>query len=151
MSRTLPVLFALLLQIPWFLAAAQEQTEPLKTGLTEEVEVRFVILDALVTDSRGEIVTDLSREEFELYLDLKPHAVASVDLFCPEGAAAEPKAVERMKYDPSLWAVRRPDRADPYAGFLRGKLRALHRGQRPWSGGTPRRDPACPAPATPEA
>jgi len=68
--------------------------EPLDTGLTEEVEVRYVVLDALVLGPGGAVVTDLAPEDFELFLDLFPHEVESVDLDCPEGGFPEPAALE---------------------------------------------------------
>jgi VWFA-related protein len=74
--------------------AAQQSTEPVETDLTEEVEVRFVIIDALVLDSSGDVVTELKPEDFELYIDLNPHPVESVDLDCPNGAFEDPRPVE---------------------------------------------------------
>jgi len=78
-------------------AVAQEEPEPLESDLQEKVEVRFVILDALVVDRKGRIITDLTVDDFELHLDLKPHPVTSVDIDCPEGSAGEPKGVRRGK------------------------------------------------------
>lgn len=70
------------------------QEEPLPTDLKEEVEVRFVTIDALVLDAAGRVVTDLTRDDFELHLDLVPHRVVSADLDCPGGEVQEPVAVE---------------------------------------------------------
>jgi VWFA-related protein len=89
---------ALALILPLLLMAStssgqEEQTEPLETDLTEEVEVRFVILDTLVVDSQGRAVPDLVREDFVLRLDRKRHPVESVDVDCPAGAFEEPSAV----------------------------------------------------------
>jgi VWFA-related protein len=72
---------------------AQEDREPLESGLQEEVEVRFVILDALVLDRKGQVITGLTVDDFELHLDLEKHPIESVDMDCPAGADIEPKAV----------------------------------------------------------
>jgi VWFA-related protein len=93
MSRTTIALILTLSAITSSPALTQEKTEPLETELTEEVEVRYVILDTLVLDSKGNSVPDLVPEDFELYLDRRPHPVATVDINCPEGAFEEPKAV----------------------------------------------------------
>ena len=80
------------------LVFSQESTTPgisgpIQSDLEEEVEVRFVIIDALVLDSEGRVVTDLSLEDFKLKIDLYRHSIASVDLSCPQGAVEEPQAV----------------------------------------------------------
>lgn len=70
------------------------QEGPLPSELTEEVEVRYVIIDALVLDSAGRIVPDLTRDDFALFLDLEPHPVVSVDVDCPAGPLDDPRPVE---------------------------------------------------------
>jgi VWFA-related protein len=89
---------------------AQEPDEPLDTDLQEEVEVRFVILDALVLDRRGRVITDLKAEDFVLHLDFEPHPVTSVDIDCPKGSAAEPKAIKTGKKRPKQVAPAVPRR-----------------------------------------
>ncbi len=93
MSRTAVALILSLLAFASASAQTQEKTEPIKTELKEEVEVRYVILDTLVLDSQGRSVPDLAPEDFELYLDRRPHPVATVDVDCPEGPFEEPRAV----------------------------------------------------------
>lgn len=73
---------------------AQDPSQPVKSDLTETVEVHYVILDALVVDDRGRIVPDLTIEDFRLFLDLKPHEIDAVDVFCPAGPADDPRPVE---------------------------------------------------------
>ena len=43
-----------------------DTSEPLETDLSEQIEVRFVIIDALVLDSQGAIVTDLGLDDFKI-------------------------------------------------------------------------------------
>jgi len=89
----LPALCLLLTAV----VTAQEPTEPLTSDLSETVEVRYVILDALVLDDRGRVVPDLTIDDFKLYLDLRPHPIDSVDVFCPAGAADDPRPVNHGK------------------------------------------------------
>jgi VWFA-related protein len=99
MPRYLLIAIPLLALIPAWqpLARAQEEPEPLESGIEEKVEVRFVILDALVLDRKGRFITDLTVDDFALHLDLMDHPITSVDINCPEGAAEEPKAVRAGK------------------------------------------------------
>ena len=61
-------------------SAPAEPPGPLSTDLTEEVEVRFVIVDALVVDRNGRIVPDLAPEDFERRLAIPDHGELSVDV-----------------------------------------------------------------------
>jgi len=74
-------------------STTSETSEPLQAELREEVEVRFIIVDALVLDSHGSLVTGLQLDDFELSIDLQLHPIVSVDLECPKGTADEPRAV----------------------------------------------------------
>jgi VWFA-related protein len=94
MLRLSAVLVATIALVSSPATVAQEPTGPVESELTEEVEVRFVIVDALVLDSRGEVVPDLTVDDFELHLDLQRHPVESVDLDCPAGALEDPRPVE---------------------------------------------------------
>jgi len=94
MSRAATLAGLLISLLQFHAAPSLGQEQPLPSDLTEEVEVRFVIIDALVVDPSGRIVTDLTREDFALFLDLVPHPVIAVDVDCPAGALDEPRAVE---------------------------------------------------------
>ena len=53
-------------------AVAQTQTPP---SVTFQVEVNYVDVDAIVTDEKGNFVTGLTREDFEVFEDGKPQKV----------------------------------------------------------------------------
>jgi VWFA-related protein len=54
--------------LPLFAAVAiSAQDEPAATQYTEEIEVRVIDVDVVVTDRRGNPITGLTREDFELY------------------------------------------------------------------------------------
>lgn len=55
-------------------AIAQEQKAPAPT-FSERVEVRVLDLDVDVTDSKGQPVTDLTREDFTVKIGGKPYAI----------------------------------------------------------------------------
>ena len=55
-------------------ATAQEQKAPAPT-FSERVEVRVLDLDVDVTDSKGQPVTDLTREDFTVKIGGKPYAI----------------------------------------------------------------------------
>lgn len=69
------------------LASAQQQPPP---AATFQVEVNFVDIDAVVTDARGNVVSDLTKEDFELLDDGKPQEISAfslVDVPVPTAAA----------------------------------------------------------------
>jgi VWFA-related protein len=59
------------------LRAQNPQTQPPQTppGVTFQVEVNYVDVDAVVTDENGNFVSDLKREDFEVLEDGKPQKV----------------------------------------------------------------------------
>ncbi len=67
------------------------QEEPLELGLAEEVEVQLVLVDFLVLDRDNRTVPGLTIDDFLLFVNRKPIEINSLDLVCPEGAAAEPR------------------------------------------------------------
>lgn len=80
--------------LPATLGSAQEQTSQ---TFAEEIEVRVVDIDVVVTDARGRPITGLKREDFELLEDGKP---VQIRYFTPvsggslqDPAVAEPEAV----------------------------------------------------------
>lgn len=78
------------------LAAAAQQGEPLRPTVTEQVEVRLVLVDTLVLDRAGRTVADLNRDDFELFVDYAPRVIDTLDHACPSGAAEDPRAVSRL-------------------------------------------------------
>jgi VWFA-related protein len=64
--------------------AAQQQTPPSATPqqppVSFLVEVNYVEVDAFVTDAQGNVVTNLSSSDFEIFEDGKPQKVASFSL-----------------------------------------------------------------------
>src|SRR5262245_47235034 len=64
-------------------------------SVTFQVEVNYVDIDALVTDGRGNIISDLRKEDFELFEDGKPQAISTfslVDLPLPSASAGRSAA-----------------------------------------------------------
>jgi VWFA-related protein len=79
---------AVALAAPCGMTVCQEKpTEPMDLGREEQVEVRLVLLDALVHDRKGRSVADLSADEFILFVDGKQVEIAAIDLRCPLGPA----------------------------------------------------------------
>jgi VWFA-related protein len=67
--------------------AAQQQPAP---SATFQVEVNFVDIDAVVTDERGNFVSDLTKDDFLLLDDGKPQEISTfslVDIPMPSAAA----------------------------------------------------------------
>ena len=91
--------------------AQQQPEQPLDTDITEQVEVRLVLIDALVVDRKGRIVPDLTLEDFELQVGYRPHSIDTLDVFCPSGAAEDPRPVARADR-----------RADPVAPGVERKI-----------------------------
>lgn len=84
--------FLLSIAVGASLLSAQQPTTP---SATFQVEVDFVDIDAVVTDERGNFVTDLTKDDFELLDEGKPQAISAfslVDLPLPAAAARPPAA-----------------------------------------------------------
>ena len=80
------------------LAAAQQRTSvPMASGgqethaYTLQVNAREIVLDLVVTDAKGEPVTNLKRDDFQIYEDKVPQAMDS--LIPPAGRTAPNQAV----------------------------------------------------------
>src|SRR6187549_593242 len=94
------------------LGSAQQQPAP---SATFQVEVNFVDIDAVVTDARGNFVSDLTKDDFELLDDGKPQDISAfslVDIPMP-AANARPAAATATA---SLSDVR--SNAQPISGRL---------------------------------
>ena len=75
-------------------ASAPFAQQPTTPSTTFQVEVDFVDIDAVVTDARGNFVSDLTKDDFELLDEGKPQEISAfslVDLPLPT-ATARPRA-----------------------------------------------------------
>lgn len=78
------------------MVAAVAAQEPAPPQVTFQVEVNYVDIDAVVTDERGNFITDLSKEDFELFEDGKPQEISTfslVDIPAPTTARSTPASV----------------------------------------------------------
>jgi len=68
-----------ILQSPFVKAQNQQQQQPQQQqgapSITFQVEVNYVDVDAVVTDEQGNFISDLKREDFEVFEDGKPQKV----------------------------------------------------------------------------
>ena len=88
-SACLPLIAA----VAPLLVAAQQQTAP---SATFQVQVDFVDIDAVVTDERGNFVSGLTKDDFELFDDGKPQDIGAfslVDIPVSAGGARARSAV----------------------------------------------------------
>ena len=77
-SRTLPIVLTLAVAGGIALAAQDEPpAPPALAPFAEEVEVRVVNVDVVVTDQDGQPVGDLTREDFVIYEDGKPQPITN--------------------------------------------------------------------------
>jgi VWFA-related protein len=65
------VLCAAALQTP----SLRAQDKPAPPDVTFQVEVNYVDVDVVVTDEKGNLVSDLKREDFEVFEDGKPQKI----------------------------------------------------------------------------
>jgi VWFA-related protein len=68
---------------------------PIESGLEERVKVQLVLIDVVVVDGKGRTVADLTTDDFELIVGTSPTRIASLDLNCPLGSTADPRASDR--------------------------------------------------------
>ena len=94
MKATSAALICLLLFFP---AAAQEQQAPLDLDQHEDVEVRLVLIDALVVDKDGRTVPDLTIDDFEVAVDSELRPIDTLDVSCDAGRAEDPRGVKRPR------------------------------------------------------
>jgi VWFA-related protein len=72
-------------------SAQQNQPPPGQPAVTFKAEVNYVDVDAIVTDQQGRFISDLKKEDFEIFEDGKPQKVdmfSYVDL--PVGTMEQP-------------------------------------------------------------
>src|SRR5262245_953126 len=77
------------------LSAQQQAVTPPQGGVTFQVEVNFVDIDAIVTDERGDFVADLSKEDFELFEDGKRQQISTFALVDIPGPRQETASAGR--------------------------------------------------------
>ena len=75
MNRTLAFLVALALAAPLF--AQKKPAEPEQPKLVESIDVRVIDFDVVVTDRRGNYVTGLKQEDFELLENGVPKTITN--------------------------------------------------------------------------
>ncbi len=89
------ILFAFLFASPVFAqdpAPAADAQPPVQVGQTIKKESRLVLVDAVVTDKKGNYVHDLSQNDFKIYEDNKEQALTS---FSNGSNAASPQNAQK--------------------------------------------------------
>ncbi|HUP61221.1 MAG TPA: VWA domain-containing protein [Thermoanaerobaculia bacterium] len=92
MKRTLPLLLALSLCAPLF--AQRNNPEPELPKLVEQIDVRVINVDVVVTDRKGNPVTGLRKEDFEILENGNPKVVTNfyeVEGTLAKNVVAEPE------------------------------------------------------------
>lgn len=95
MKRGVVIFFIVIMILFCFLNGYQKQQKLLPPE-KHEVIVRLILVDVIVTDKKGNFVTDLTKDDFELYEDGVKVPINSMDLISLEKAefiAPEKKAV----------------------------------------------------------
>jgi VWFA-related protein len=97
--KLIAVSVAVLMLTVGLTALAQDQTQEqvADSGLVEEVKVKLVMIDVLVTNKKGETVPDLKKEDFELKIGGVVQEIDTFDLHCPIGASPDPKEIATMR------------------------------------------------------
>lgn len=103
----------------------------------EELEVREVLLDVLVTDLRGHVIVGLGKEDFVVEEDGRPVAIESVSFYSNRrllaaGAPAEDAAVPEDRYFVFLFV--RPPHAPVGDALLAARLPKAGRACAEWVG-----------------
>ncbi|MEE9226574.1 MAG: VWA domain-containing protein, partial [Acidobacteriota bacterium] len=71
----------LLIQVPGITASQEPDSPGIRlSDLVERAEVRLLLLDIVVTDKKGNLITDLTQDEFQLLIDGQPVAIDSFEL-----------------------------------------------------------------------
>ena len=63
---------------------------PVESGLSTTVEVRLVTIDVVALDRSDRTIGDLSKADFQLFVDGKETPVDTLDVFCEGGGGADP-------------------------------------------------------------
>jgi len=97
MKATSAAAICLLLALLSAAAQDQEQQKPLDLDQREDVEVRLVLIDALVVDKDGRTVPDLTIDDFEIAVDSELRPIDTLDVNCDAGQADDPRGVKRPR------------------------------------------------------
>jgi hypothetical protein len=79
------------------LPTAPDNPPPVAAGLHESVEVRLVTVDVVALDGTDRTVPDLTKEDFQLFVDRKETPVDTLDVACDGGSLDDPKANGRHR------------------------------------------------------
>ena len=71
--------------------------DPLDLGQREEVEVRLVLIDAVVLDRQDRTVAGLTADDFEITVDGKRLPIDTLDANCTRGPADDPRGVRNPR------------------------------------------------------
>jgi VWFA-related protein len=102
-KRTFALIVAAALSLP---LAAQRNKEPEPPRLVENIDVRVINVDVVVTDRRGNAVTGLTKDDFEIYENGVKKVLSN--FYEVEGQKAKNIAVEVPGEAPSATAVKPP-------------------------------------------
>ena len=108
MRKRTEVLLLLLLLIPCFSIALDDKKpgKDSKGQVTFRLPVNVIVVNATVTDKKGNPVTDLTQSDFKIYEDGKPQSIntfAQESYYPDQEPAAEPKSADTHKApSPSL-------------------------------------------------
>jgi VWFA-related protein len=75
--------------------------DPVEIDRQERVEVRLVLVDAVVLDRNDRTVGDLSAEDFEITVDGRRRPIDTLDVSCAAGALDDPRAVKHPRLRPA--------------------------------------------------
>jgi VWFA-related protein len=75
LNRTLATILALAVAIP--VAAQKKPAEPEQPKLVESIDIRVIDVDVVVTDKKGNYVTGLTKDDFEIYENGVPKTVTN--------------------------------------------------------------------------
>ena len=74
-------------------ASTSDSGDPVDIKKLEEVEVDLVLIDALVLDRKGRTVPGLTRDDFEVVVDMVIRPIDTLDELCDAGAADDPRGM----------------------------------------------------------
>jgi len=83
------------------------ENSPADVGTTEDVEVRYILIDTLVESEHGNTVPGLGKSDFQLTVDGTLHDIDSLDVFCDTGALAPAARQSSGEYPPAAAVERK--------------------------------------------